>query len=253
MPGAVWRPVRNRTAAGRTEQRGLVLHVQDGRNSPFGWFDDEDSEASSDFWVSTSGRIEQYVDTGSDRAWAQGAGNRAYASVETEGYPSEPLTAAQIEGVAQIYAWGARLWAWPLQVIDSTTERGFTWHGAGGAAWGGHPDCPGPIRKAQRGAILARAAELLGKPTPAQPTPPAADYPSWPGRYISLRSPRMSGSDVRQWQQRMRDRGWSIDVDGVFGPQSAGVLHAFQAEKGLDADSVLGPASWAAAWTAPRT
>ncbi|WP_097237085.1 peptidoglycan recognition protein family protein [Streptomyces sp. 1331.2] len=252
MPGAVWRPVRNYTPHGRTEQRGLVLHVQAGNNSPYGWFDDEESEASSDFWVSKSGRIEQYVDTGNDRAWAQGAGNRAYASVETEGHPDEPLTPEQIEGVARIYAWGAGLWAWPLQVIDSTTERGLTFHGAGGAAWGGHPDCPGEIRKAQRGAILARAAELLG--APAQPTPPAVpSYPSWPGRYISLRSPYMRGDDVRQWQQRMRARGWSIDVDGIFGPQSAGVAHAFQSEKGLDTDSIIGPATWAAAWTAPLT
>ncbi|GLW53980.1 peptidoglycan recognition protein family protein [Kitasatospora phosalacinea] len=254
---ATWRPVINRTPNGRTEQRGLVLHVQADDTSPFGWFNQSSSQASSDFWVSKSGSIEQYVDTGSDRAWAQAAGNRVYASVETEGYPSEPLTPAQIEGVAQIYAWGARLWGWPLQVVDNTTDRGLTWHGAGGSAWGGHPDCPGEIRKAQRGAIIARAAELLGAPTaptaPAPPTRPAPTAPAWPGRYISLRSPYMRGDDVRRWQERMRARGWQLDVDGVYGPKSAAAARAFQIEKRLTPDSIIGPATWAAAWTAPVT
>ncbi|MFJ5883452.1 N-acetylmuramoyl-L-alanine amidase [Kitasatospora cineracea] len=249
---ATWRPVINRTANGRTAQLGLVLHVQAGNSSPFGWFNNAESEASSDFWVSKSGVIEQYVDTGSDRAWAQAAGNRTYASVETEGYPSEALTDAQIEGVAQIYAWGARLWGWPLRVVDSTTEPGLTFHGIGGRAWGGHPDCPGEIRKSQRARIIARAAELLDTPT-APPVTPPPSYPSWPGRYLSLRSPYLRGDDVRQWQQRMRDRGWRIDVDGVLGPATAAVIRAFQLDKHLDVDGVLGPATWSAAWTAPIT
>ncbi|WP_405021472.1 N-acetylmuramoyl-L-alanine amidase [Kitasatospora sp. NBC_00070] len=253
MPNAVWRPVINRTPGGRTEQRGLVLHVQADDTSPFGWFNQSGSQASSDFWVSRTGVIEQYVETGSDRAWAQGAGNSAYASVETEGTPDQPLTEQQVEGVARIYAWGAELWGWPLRVVDSTTERGLTFHGAGGRAWGGHPDCPGEIRKAQRGRIIARAAELLNTPTPPVTPPPVPSFPAWPGRYISLRSPYLRGDDVRQWQQRMRDRGWSLDVDGVFGPASARVARAFQSEKGLDADAIIGPATWSAAWTAPRT
>lgn len=58
---------------------------------------------------------------------------------------------------------------------------------------------------------------------------------------------------VRQWQQRMSDRGWAIDVDGVYGPQSAMLCEAFQREKGLLADGVVGPETWAAAWLSPIT
>ena len=38
---------------------------------------------------------------------------------------------------------------------------------------------------------------------------------------------------VRAWQARMAQRGWEIAVDGVYGPQSAGIAAAFAAEKGI--------------------
>lgn len=44
-----------------------------------------------------------------------------------------------------------------LQIANSPSDRGFGWHGMGGAAWGGHTDCPGDKRKAQRQEILSIA------------------------------------------------------------------------------------------------
>ena len=162
MPGALWRPVVNVHRDGVKERRGLALHVQDDTGNPFGWFNNPASQASSDFWVRRDGHIEQYCDTGVDYAWAQAGGNPYYASVETEGHPDTPLTAAQLESVAHIYAWGFAEFGWPLAVVDSTIAHGLTWHGVGGAAWGGHTGCPGEIRKAQRPAIIARSREILG-------------------------------------------------------------------------------------------
>lgn len=83
------------------------------------------------------------------------------------------------------------------------------------------------------------------------PTGPAA--PAWPGRTFILRSPQMTGSDIRQWQQRMHDRGWTIGVDGMYGPESKSKCLAFQREKGLRVDGEVGPITWAATWTAPVT
>jgi peptidoglycan hydrolase-like protein with peptidoglycan-binding domain len=74
-------------------------------------------------------------------------------------------------------------------------------------------------------------------------TPPARNTgPAWPGRYLRDYT---SGSDARLWQQRMRDRGWPITVDGAYGPKSAATCRAFQQEKHLGVDGVVGPATWA--------
>jgi peptidoglycan hydrolase-like protein with peptidoglycan-binding domain len=59
--------------------------------------------------------------------------------------------------------------------------------------------------------------------------------------------------DVQVWQAQMSGRGWSIDVDGEFGPQSENVCRQFQSEKGLDSDGLVGSQTWNATWSAPVT
>lgn len=59
--------------------------------------------------------------------------------------------------------------------------------------------------------------------------------------------------DLKRWQLRMRERGWQITADGLYGDQTRNVARAFQAEKRLLVDGLIGPATWAAAWTAPVT
>lgn len=51
----------------------------------------------------------------------------------------------------------------------------------------------------------------------------------------------------------MSARGWSIVVDGAFGPQSTAVCRAFQQQKHLSVDGVVGPITWRAAWALPVT
>jgi surface antigen len=90
----------------------------------------------------------------------------------------------------------------------------------------------------------------LGGGAPA-PAPSGGAVPAWPGRFL-LQPPVMSGDDVRTWQQRMHDRGWTLDVDGAYGPESDQVCRDFQAGKRLEVDGVVGPETWRAAW-APVT
>jgi len=129
-------------------------------------------------------------------------------------------------------------------------------HGAGSEIKG-HRDgyatsCPGePLY-----AWVQAGAPRPGGPVPPKPTPAPTPAPQpsgapWPGRYLRN---YMTGADVRQWQQRMHDRGWSITVDGCFGDpvkqtsQSASVCRQFQAEKGLAVDGIVGPVTWATAF-----
>ncbi len=77
-------------------------------------------------------------------------------------------------------------------------------------------------------------------------------WPPWPGRILK-QPPPMLGGDVRQWQQRMKDRGWRIAVDGSYDPRDDEICRAFQQEKGLKVDGEVGPETWRAAWTLPVT
>jgi hypothetical protein len=91
-------------------------------------------------------------------------------------------------------------------------------------------------------------------PTPAPPKPkprPKPSHPVWPGEY--LHKGLRNNGNVRTFQQRMKDRGWKIAVDGDFGPATEGVVKAFQKEKRLLVDGIVGPATWDTAWTAPIT
>lgn len=104
-------------------------------------------------------------------------------------------------------------------------------------------------------------------PQPApQPLPPnaASAFPLPAGWYFGPKTgPTQSVSGyfseppghpgLRQWQQRMRDRGWRIDVNGLYDARTAEVAKAFQSEKGLNPDGLIGSYTFRAAWTAPVT
>ncbi|GLF99539.1 peptidoglycan recognition protein family protein [Streptomyces yaizuensis] len=160
MSGADRKPIEeNFGRGGRRGQRGLVLHVQEGEGSLFERFSNPATRSSAHFWVSQAGEIEQYVSV-HDRAWTQSEGNAEWVSVETSGFFGKPLTTAQVEAVARVYAWGAREHGWPLEVTDSPKGRGLGTHSMGEGAWGGHA-CPGAIRAGQRGAVMDRVRESL--------------------------------------------------------------------------------------------
>lgn len=56
---------------------------------------------------------------------------------------------------------------------------------------------------------------------------------------------------VLLWQGKMHERGWSIIVDGLYGPRSADICRQYQQRHGLTVDGVVGPVTWLMTWMAP--
>ncbi|GAB3821313.1 hypothetical protein GCM10028820_29380 [Tessaracoccus terricola] len=55
-----------------------------------------------------------------------------------------------------------------------------------------------------------------------------------------------TGEDVRHLQQRLSFWGYSLTADGQFGPATESMVRSFQRSRGLVADGVVGPQTWAA-------
>jgi len=64
---------------------------------------------------------------------------------------------------------------------------------------------------------------------------------------LRLTNPLTRGDSVRAVQQRLVALGLLVgDVDGIFGPQTAHAVRAFQARKGMVPDGEVGQLTWAA-------
>jgi peptidoglycan hydrolase-like protein with peptidoglycan-binding domain len=87
-------------------------------------------------------------------------------------------------------------------------------------------------------------------------------FPFPPGDVIGTAGPdphRHSGATAAErtaiatWQAQMQHRGWALPPTGVYTRQSERICRAFQTEKGLVVDGLVGPVTWGAAWEAPIT
>lgn len=79
---------------------------------------------------------------------------------------------------------------------------------------------------------------------PTPPKPPVPKAPPWPGRVLRYKLPRMKGTDVKRWQAQMKERGYNISVDGVYGKESRAVCKRFQEKHDLTVDGKVGPTTW---------
>lgn len=98
----------------------------------------------------------------------------------------------------------------------------------------------------------------------APSTPKAPKFPFPRGHWMGVESSNPKNHSgyhakdrpgIKQWQQRMLDRGWAGigKADGRFGPKSQRVARQFQAEKNLAVDGLVGESTWSASWSAPVT
>ncbi|MFC9974298.1 peptidoglycan-binding protein [Spirillospora sp. NPDC127200] len=85
--------------------------------------------------------------------------------------------------------------------------------------------------------------------SPSKPSPPKSTPAKFPGRILKLRSPYMSGSDVRAVQNRLIKLGFAVrngGADGVYGSGTRAAVIAFQKRRKLSPDGEVGPLTWKA-------
>lgn len=256
----IWIPSPNYSSRGGAAVRLIVLHTAEGSKtieSLGSYFSNSSSGVSShtgiDDKVNTVG---EYVKRG-NKAWT--AANANPVGVQAELCAFASWSAAEWDNhpnmLANAAAWVAEeaaAYGIPIVKLSASqaqgSGRGVCQHRDLGSWGGNHSDCGNGLPIDQ---ILAMAG---GQPAPAPgPTPPpqpAGVAPPWPGVYLSDYTEDPS---AQTWQAQMAARGWTIGVDGCYGPQSAGVCRQFQAEKGLSVDGVVGPQTWAATWNTPIT
>jgi hypothetical protein len=252
LKSTTWRPISaNIGGAMARPIHQLLLHQQVGNGSLFGYFNNPANEVSAHFWVAKAGLGEQYVDTARS-AWHARDANGRCLGVELEGHPGEPITAEQIATMGRIMAELAQTDGLALVEANTQAERGVGYHRLWVAT-----ACPSDLRLSARPAMIAAARGGAAPPSapsaPAAPAPPAGGggAPPWPGVYLRATT---TDPSARTWQAQMSARGWRLGIDGIYGPESAGVCRAFQTEKGLHpVDGVVGPVTWGATWTAPIT
>lgn len=206
-PGAEWRPIDSQYLPNRrmSEYNRVNLHVAVSEAASLWPVFNKPKAASSHFYVRRNGTTEQYIDT-AYQAEADVEGNDATISIETQGgvnsADTEQWTAAQVETLAQIYAWAVKTHGIKLQIASSSqrnsTSHGLSWHrlgidgnfpalpdpGAGrnqrggGMYWSTSRGklCPGRGKILQVPEILARARAILNY----TPAPAPAPVPTLP-------------------------------------------------------------------------
>jgi hypothetical protein len=112
------------------------------------------------------------------------------------------------------------------------------------------------VKPAPRPAPKPAAKPAPGKPAPKPAPKPAGGLkaPPYPGRVLR-RNDRAKKPDpaVKQFQQRMRERGWTSigPADGLPGRKFETVVKAWQKHCRLPADGQIGPKTWPTPWTKP--
>ena len=160
------------------------------------------------------------------------------------GRPDQASPATQDAAAAKLQArsgWGQ----WPA----CSRKLGL---GSGGTSTATSSTPERVVERASRSSQRTALAPVAPKVTRAKAAPTTP--PVFIGKPLTVADRSRFRIGAQMWQQRMADRGWKIDVDGYFGPQSARVAKAFAAQRHLDQAGLPGEVDrvvWNAAWQLP--
>lgn len=127
----------------------------------------------------------------------------------------------------------------PPAVVRMWINHGFYW----GGHYGTTPDTMHFEYVGTFADIGTYYSRLTGQPAP---TPPPVSCPSSTLSSYPQIQQGATGTAVTVLQCELRQRGYSLTVDGSFGPATDTAVRSFQRGVGLAADGVVGPRSWTA-------
>jgi hypothetical protein len=253
-------PSPNYSGRGGAGVRLIVLHTAEGAltiESLGNFFGSKASGVSSHTGIDDKqNTVGEYVNRG-QKSWT--AANYNPVAVQTELCAFAKWTTAEWDKhptmLANCAAWiaeEAKAFGIPIMRLTASqaqgSGRGVCQHVDLGSGGGGHWDCG-------TGFPMDRVLNMARGQQPAPPTQPPSGGkfpttpPPYPGRLLKVTSPMMQGQDIRTWQECMRARNWAIDIDGIYGNQSASVCKGFQSNKSLDSDGIVGPLTWDKSWS----
>lgn len=247
--------------------RVVVIHDMEAPEGPntaenvAAYFRNSGVVASAHICVDNNSAVRCVPD--SDTAYAAPGANSDGLQLEIAGYMRQTraqwlddYSRAALKQAAKVTAEWCKKYNLPVVRLTRAElkagRRGITCHADVSAVYrkSDHTD-PGP--NFPWDFFLAEVKNAMGTSQPPDVNDSATVAPPWPGRYFAYRDPLMSGTDIATWQRQMRQRGWSIAVDGLYGTKSRDVATAFQRDKNLADDGIVGPATWEAAWAFPIT
>ncbi len=214
----------------------------------------------------------QRLDRQADAQWDA---NVFGTSVECSdgGDPDRPFTPLQVEKSIILGVEWCKETGNPAEPAKAWNGKGFGYHSMYNEWNKSRHSCPNPTRiKQLREVIWPEIARRIKSQTGGATVPPprqgggvqasvAPKFPLPEGYYFGPEGAgrrAVSGfkshrADLRRFQQQLKNRGWSLTVDGLFNGEMTKVVRQFQKEKKLGTDGLVGLQTWNAAWTAKIT
>jgi len=156
----------------------------------------------------------------------------------------------------------------PADFIQCFKSEGFGW----GGSWRSVKDAmhfslapneggtPRPFRfdrALQQAAValwLERHSGVNPEPSPPGPRKKGKKAPPFPGYDMDrAHHGRKDDGNVKLFQARLAQRGWKLDATGKYNARTEQVVRAFQREKRLFVDGVVGKNTWRLIWESDIT